>query len=165
MGNETYIDVLRVSSALSPPNFTLIGNDDFYANLVWKSWCFWVFASISARSSKKLKFFMYVFSHMQRCIRVSASSFQFLTRKSGGGRAFGNIVRCFGWPSSYEQHWPSSYEQHSIASPAIWAPSTYSGVSGYRVLGYPGTRCFTLETPWRATCRPLNHGPWTVCRI
>ena len=35
LGGETYIDVLLVSSALSPPNFTLIGNDDFLSNLVW----------------------------------------------------------------------------------------------------------------------------------
>ena len=40
LGSETYIDALLVSSALSPPIFTLIGNDDFYTNLVWKSWCF-----------------------------------------------------------------------------------------------------------------------------
>ena len=29
-----------LSPALSPPNFTLIGNDEFYMNLVLKSWCF-----------------------------------------------------------------------------------------------------------------------------
>ena len=51
LGNETYFDVLE-SSALSPPNFTLIGNDDFYTNLVWKSWYLRVFADISARSSR-----------------------------------------------------------------------------------------------------------------
>ena len=33
LDNENYIDVLLVSSALSPPNFTLIGNDDFTTNL------------------------------------------------------------------------------------------------------------------------------------
>ena len=44
LGNETYIDLL-VSSALSPPIFTLIGNDDFYTNLVLKSWGFWVVIS------------------------------------------------------------------------------------------------------------------------
>ena len=33
MGNETYNDLL-VSSELSPPNFGLIGNDEFYTNLV-----------------------------------------------------------------------------------------------------------------------------------
>ena len=32
MGNETYIDVLVLieASALFPPNFTMIGNGDFY---------------------------------------------------------------------------------------------------------------------------------------
>ena len=35
LGDETYIDVLLVCSALSPPKFTLIGNDDFITNLVW----------------------------------------------------------------------------------------------------------------------------------
>ena len=43
------------SSALSPPNFTLIGNEDFYTNIVWKSCCFWVFADTSARSCRKKK--------------------------------------------------------------------------------------------------------------
>ena len=33
-------------------NFTLIANDDFYTNLVWTRWCLWVFADISARSSR-----------------------------------------------------------------------------------------------------------------
>ena len=42
VGNETYFEVyvLLESSALSQPIFTLIGNDDFYTNLVWKSLCF-----------------------------------------------------------------------------------------------------------------------------
>ena len=64
LGNETYIDLLLVSPALSPPNFILIENDSFHTNLVSKSWCFWVFADISARSSRKkkrLEFFIYVF--------------------------------------------------------------------------------------------------------
>ena len=80
LGNETYIDLLLVLSALSPPNLILIENDSFHTNLVSKSWCFWVFADISARSSRKkkkwLEFFMYVFfSHNQRCVSVSASNF------------------------------------------------------------------------------------------
>ena len=63
LGNETYIDPLLVSSALSPPKLILIKNDNIYTNLVSKSWCFGVFAGISARSSrkKKLRFFIYVF--------------------------------------------------------------------------------------------------------
>ena len=53
LGDETCIDVLLVSSALPPPNFILIGSDGFYTNLLWKSWCFGVFADISARASRK----------------------------------------------------------------------------------------------------------------
>ena len=53
LGIETCIDLLLVFSALSPPNLTLIGNDDFDTNLVWKSWCCWVLVDISARSSRK----------------------------------------------------------------------------------------------------------------
>ena len=80
LGNETCIDLLLVSSALSPPNFISIENDNFYRNLVTKSWCFGVFADISARSSRKkkkgLEFFIFVFfSHDQWCVRVSASHF------------------------------------------------------------------------------------------
>ena len=40
LGNETYIDVLLESSVFFQPNFTLIGNDDFFTTFVWKSWCF-----------------------------------------------------------------------------------------------------------------------------
>ena len=40
LGNGTSVDVLLKSSALFPPNFTLIGNDDFYSSFVWESWCF-----------------------------------------------------------------------------------------------------------------------------
>ena len=64
LGNETHIDLLLVSSALSPPNFILIENDNFNTNLASKSWCFGVFADISARSSRKkekVRFFQIVF--------------------------------------------------------------------------------------------------------
>ena len=37
LGDEAYIDVPLVSSALSPPFFTLIGNTDIYSNSMWKS--------------------------------------------------------------------------------------------------------------------------------
>ena len=47
LGNQTYIDLLE-SSALFPPNFTLIGKDDIYTNLLWKIWCF-EFSRISRR--------------------------------------------------------------------------------------------------------------------
>ena len=87
LGNETCIDVLLVGSASSPPNLTSIGNDDFYTNLVWKSWCFCVFADISARSSREKKnseFFIYVFFCACAVLRqrVSASNFQALLRKA-----------------------------------------------------------------------------------
>ena len=99
LGNETYIDVLK-SSALSP-NFSLIGNDYFYTNLVWKSWCFLVFADISARSSRKKNpriFHILFFVNVQCCVRVSASNFQVLTCNSDGARALGNIVRFLAGP-------------------------------------------------------------------
>jgi len=53
LGNETYL--LLVSSELSPPNFILIEDDNFYTNLVLKNWCFGIFADISARSSREKK--------------------------------------------------------------------------------------------------------------
>ena len=34
LGNQTSIDVIQESSAFSPQNFTLIGNEDFYTNSV-----------------------------------------------------------------------------------------------------------------------------------
>ena len=40
LGNETFVDGSLESSALFPPNFAVIGNADFYTNLVWKSWGF-----------------------------------------------------------------------------------------------------------------------------
>ena len=97
--NKTCIDRL-VSSASSPPNLTLIGNDDFYMNLVWISWCFWVFADISARSSRKkthiLFFICVVLCQGQRFHFSSPNSlkrWRYSLRK----------VLCvsFGWPSSY----------------------------------------------------------------
>ena len=60
---------------------------------------------------KKLTIFhaVFFFVNVQCCVRVSASNFQVLTPKSGGARAFGNIVRflagptricfCFRWVS------------------------------------------------------------------
>ena len=53
LGNETYL--LLVSSELSPPNFILIEDDNFYTNLVLKNWCFGIFADISARSNREKK--------------------------------------------------------------------------------------------------------------
>ena len=65
LGNETYIDPLLVSSALSQPHLILIENDYIHTNLVSKSWCLGVFEDISAISSPKksyqVQFFIYVF--------------------------------------------------------------------------------------------------------
>ena len=48
---------------------------------------------ISGVCPKKLRVFHVLFLvNVQFCVRVSASSFQTLTRKSGGVRALGNIV-------------------------------------------------------------------------
>ena len=55
LGNETCIDRLLVSLELSPPDFILIENDNFYTCLASKSRCFGAFAEISARSSRKKK--------------------------------------------------------------------------------------------------------------
>ena len=92
----------RVFSIVST-KFHLDRERRFYTNLVWKSWCFWVFADISARSeseNKTLECFVYLFfGNVQCCVRVSASNFQVLTRESGGARAFGNIVRFLAGPA------------------------------------------------------------------
>ena len=99
MGNETCIDVLLVSSALSPPISTLIGIDDFYTNLVWKKLVFLSFrgylGEIESENKKHQNFsYTFFFLHVQCCVWVSASNFQVLTRKIGDARASGNIV-CF----------------------------------------------------------------------
>ena len=49
---------------------------------------------------KILEIFGYLFlTHVQSCVRASASIFPVLTRKSGGARAFGNIVRFLACPA------------------------------------------------------------------
>ena len=45
----------RGSSAMSPPIFASVGNDDFLTNYVLKSRCFWVFAGMPSRSSRNIK--------------------------------------------------------------------------------------------------------------
>ena len=59
LGDETCIDVLLVSSALSPPKFTLIGNDFFFNEFSVDTLVFLSFRRDLARSSreKKLIFF------------------------------------------------------------------------------------------------------------
>ena len=86
LGGETYIDVLLVSSALSPPISTLIGIDDFYTNLVWKKLVFLSFrgylGEIESKKKKSLEFFLlYFFFILQFCVGVSAPIFQVLIRK------------------------------------------------------------------------------------
>ena len=49
------ISILSLCLNIVSKKIALIGNDDFYANLVWVSWCFWVFTNISARSSREKK--------------------------------------------------------------------------------------------------------------
>ena len=63
----------------------------FFTNLVWISWCFWMFADISARDrvgkvkafgKKKTCFWYTFFSIVQFCVRISASNFQFPSPKA-----------------------------------------------------------------------------------
>ena len=50
--------------------------------------------------NKTLEQFIYFFlANVQCCVRVSASNFQVLTRKSDGARALGNIVRFLAGPA------------------------------------------------------------------
>ena len=51
LGNETDVDIFLVSPLTPPQNFTLIGNDIFFAEFSVKSQCFGVFADISLKSS------------------------------------------------------------------------------------------------------------------
>ena len=97
LGNETYIDVLLESSALFPPNSTLVGNDDFYTNLVRKVGAL-KFPRISRQDrvgkNKAIQYFIHFFLlHVQCCIRGSASNFQVLTRKGCDARALRNIFK------------------------------------------------------------------------
>ena len=58
LGGETYIDVLLVSSALSPPKFTLIGNDVFFYEFSVDKLVFLnVRGYLGERSSRKSKSF------------------------------------------------------------------------------------------------------------
>ena len=90
LGNETCIDVLLVSSAFSPPNFGLIGKDIFCTNLVWKKLVFLSFrgylGEIESGEKKTQNFHTLFFVHVQCCVRVGASNFQVLTRKSGSAK-------------------------------------------------------------------------------
>ena len=55
---------------------------------------------IESKKKKSWDFFMYFFFlHVQCCVRVSASNFEVLTRKSGGARAFGSLIRFLADPA------------------------------------------------------------------
>ena len=91
IGYETYIDVLLVSSALSPPKFTLIGNDVFFYEFSVDKLVFLnVRGYLGERSSRKSKsfrekktcFWYTFFSIVQFCVRISASNFQFPSPKA-----------------------------------------------------------------------------------
>ena len=99
--------------------FHIDWNGDFQTNLVWNSWCFGVFADISARSSRKktqsiIYIYIYYILHVQCCVRVSASNFQVLTRKSGGARALGNIARFLAGPARSRTTNAESYQEFSL---------------------------------------------------
>ena len=53
LGNETNIGLLLGCSAMSPPNFALIGNDDFITKLVLKK-CVFQSSAISRRDRVEL---------------------------------------------------------------------------------------------------------------
>ena len=78
--------------------FTLIGNDDFMYEFSVEKLVLFSFRGNLGEiepEKKSLEFFMHFFFgvNVQCCVRVSASDFQVLTRKSGGATAFGNFVR------------------------------------------------------------------------
>ena len=79
-GNETYIDVLPESATLSPPIFTLIGNDDFYTNLVWKKLVLLSFrgylGEIESEKAKPWKF-SYIFFCNACAVLCQGQRFQF----------------------------------------------------------------------------------------
>jgi len=102
--SPAYVDILVESSAVSSI-FTLIGDDDFYTSFAWKRGCYGVFADMLARSSRKNTLpgrilHIHLFVNVQCCVRVSASIFHVLTRKSGCvTRAFWNIARFLAGPA------------------------------------------------------------------
>ena len=104
LGNETYIDPLLVSSALSQPHLILIENDYIHTNLVSKSWCLGVFEDISAISSPKKKlpgtiFHIRFFSHNQWCVRVSASNVCSPICSGSRGTTLGSFLRFTAGPA------------------------------------------------------------------
>ena len=54
----------------------------------------------------------FFFLHVQCCVRVSASNFEVLTRKSGGARAFGSLIRFLAGPARMQSRICSSSRFH-----------------------------------------------------
>ena len=102
LGNESYIDLLIVSTALSPPIFLLIGRNDFYTKFqVRLKKCVDAcdFSRISERNrvgfqtrSSQLFYCTFVL-HMRCCIRVRASDFRVLIRSGSRDTTLGLSIR------------------------------------------------------------------------
>ena len=78
LGNETYIDLFLVSAAPSPPNFTLIENNNFYTNLSSKKLVFLGFLGYLGEmesGEKVVIFHRRFFFRAISGVRVSASNF------------------------------------------------------------------------------------------
>ena len=105
LGNETYIDLLLVSSGRSPPKFILIENDNFYTNLALKR-CVLRFSRISRRDrvvkNKRLDFLRTparFFFESVACQGYSTSNF--CSPTCGGSRytTLGSFVRFMAGPA------------------------------------------------------------------
>ena len=80
---------------------------------------FWSFRGYlgKIKSEKKnsiYNIYIYYILHVQCCVRVSASNFQVLTRKSGGARALGNIARFLAGPARSRTTNAESYQEFSL---------------------------------------------------
>ena len=82
---------------------------------------FWSFRGYlgKIKSEKKnsiynIYIYIYYILHVQCCVRVSASNFQVLTRKSGGARALGNIARFLAGPARSRTTNAESYQEFSL---------------------------------------------------
>ena len=86
LGDETYIDVPLVSLALFPPILTLIVNtnikylDEFSVEKLVLLSVRGYLGEIESGEEKSQEFFIYIYLHMQCCVRVSASNFRVRAR-------------------------------------------------------------------------------------
>ena len=97
--------LLRGSWALSPPNFIVIGNDDFYTNLCAKVHGFELSRipwrdQIGKIKTLELSFYLFFLHAQQCCMRVS----QVFTPNNGGGKACWKVV-CFSCLPSLYGNW------------------------------------------------------------